>query len=67
MEGSGSASEASHLHRTLDPLAEILVGDDPGLQGLDFLHRGAGRVRIGPESGFGLPGFERAQALGLGR
>jgi hypothetical protein len=55
-----------HLDGALDPLAEIVVGSDPGLQGLDFLDGGAGRFGIGPEAGFGLPRFQRGQALGLG-
>ena len=48
------------------PLGEILVGGDPGLEGLDFLDGGAGRLGIGPEGCFGLSRFQRAQALGLG-
>ena len=58
--------QVRHLDRTGDPLAQMLVGGDPGLQGLDFLHGGAGRFGIGPEGGIGLPRLERAQALGLG-
>jgi hypothetical protein len=55
-----------HLDRTIEALGEILVGGDPGLEALDFLDGGAGRLGIGPEACFGLSRFQRAQALGLG-
>jgi hypothetical protein len=55
-----------HLDRAIEALGERLIGGDPGLESLDFLNGGAGRLGIGPETSFGLSRFQRAQALGLG-
>ena len=55
--------ELGHLDRALDPLIQILIGNDPGLQGLEFLHRGPGGVGLGPEAGLRLTRLERGQAL----
>ena len=67
MPASGSASSSCAISTApASRCASVLVRRDPSFERLDFLHRGARRLGVGPEGGLRLASLEVLQPLRLG-